>query len=385
MDLRLGPTEEAFRNEVLAFLRQELPPDWPAAYQDDRKKKGRMEKEFRKKLAAKGWLTMGWPKAYGGQERSVLEQMVYNEELAKRKAPPGRSMGVMWVGPLILRYGAEEQKQTHISRIVADTVNWCTLYSEPNAGSDLAGLQTPAIVEGDHFVVNGQKIWTSGGHEADWGLLAARTDPQAEKHKGISMILVDMKSPGLRVKPLYDLTGDHHFNEVFFDNVRIPRSNLLGALNGGWYQMAYGLQFERSWIAQVVMAEQVFGDLVKYAKASGIEKKPVLRSKLAEIGVRLGVARMLSLRVVWMQSKSQSPSYESSMDKGFTSQLLQQMSQVAMELMREYGQLERGERLAPFKGEMQHNHRLWVGWTIAGGTSEIQRNIIALRGLGLPR
>jgi alkylation response protein AidB-like acyl-CoA dehydrogenase len=385
VDLRFGPVEEKFRTEVRAFLDQELPADWPAAYQDDRKKKSALEKGFRKKLAAKGWLTMGWPKAYGGQERSILEQMVYNEELAKRKAPPGRSMGVMWVGPLILRYGTEEQKQTHISRIVADTVNWCTLYSEPNAGSDLAGLQTPALVDGDHFVVNGQKIWTSGGHEADWGLLAARTDPQAEKHKGISMILVDMKSPGLRVKPLYDLTGDHHFNEVFFDNVRIPRSNLLGTLHGGWYQMAYGLQFERSWITQVVMAEQVFGDLVKYAKASGIEKKPVLRSKLAEIQVKLGVARMLSMRVVWMQAKGASPSYESSMDKGFTSQLLQQMSQVAMELMREYGQLERGDRHAPFKGEMQHNHRLWVGWTIAGGTTEIQKNIIALRGLGLPR
>ncbi|MBM4406385.1 MAG: acyl-CoA dehydrogenase [Chloroflexi bacterium] len=385
MDLRPGPIEEAFRKEVRAFLDQELPPDWPAAYQDDRKKKSAIEKSFRKRLAAKGWLTMGWPKAYGGQERSVLEQMVYNEELAKRKAPPGRSMGVMWVGPLILRYGMEEQKQTHISRIVADTVNWCTLYSEPNAGSDLAGLQTPAVADGDHFVVNGQKIWTSGGHEADWGLLAARTDPQAEKHKGISMILLDMKTPGVRVKPLYDLTGDHHFNEVFFDNVRIPRSNLLGTLHGGWYQMAYGLQFERSWIAQVVMAEQVFEDLLKYARQNGIEKEPILRSKLAEIKVRLGVARMLSLRVVWMQSKGGSPSYESSMDKGFTSGLLQQMSQIAMELLREYGQLERGERRAPFKGEMQHNHRLWMGWTIAGGTSEIQKNIIALRGLGLPR
>ncbi|MBI3743589.1 MAG: acyl-CoA dehydrogenase family protein [Chloroflexi bacterium] len=383
MDLRFSEAEDRFRGEVKTFLDGELPKGWPEAHSE--KEREQFAKGFRKKLAAKGWLTLAWPKEYGGQARTVTEQLVYNEEMSSRRAPSGGGMGVAWVGPLVMLYGTEEQKQAFIPPIVKDEVNWCTLYSEPGAGSDLAGLQTQAVLQGDEFIVNGQKIWTTGGHQAHWGLLAARTDPNAEKHKGISMILVDMKTPGVKVSPLWDLTGEHHFNQVFFDNVRVPRKNLIGQLHRGWYQMAVGLQFERSWINQVIMAQRFIDDLVRYAKANGAGTDWTMRQKIADMAVRNRVGRMLGYRVVWIQSTGGSPSYESSVDKLFTSENLQRFSGVGMQMLGLKGQLNKSDSRAPLRGEVQHNLRQWVGWTIAGGTTEIQRSIIATRGLGLPR
>ncbi len=384
MDLRFSEAEERFRQEVRRFLDRELPPGWPDRYPDE-KARNEASKGFRKKLAENGWLTLAWPKEYGGQGRTITEQLVYTEEMARRRAPSGGGMGVAWVGPLVMLYGTEEQKKRFIPPIVKDEVQWCTLYSEPNAGSDLPSLQTSAVQTGDEFIVNGQKIWTSAGHLAKWGLLAARTDPAAPKHKGISMLLLDMKTPGVTVKPLYDLTGDHHFNEVFFDTVRVPRANLLGELNRGWYQMAVGLQFERSYINQVIMMERFIEDILQYARERGAGKDPVLRDRLAELVVRNRVGRMLGYRVVWMQSQGGSPSYESSVDKLFNTTSLQIISGVGMQLLGLQGQLSKGDRRAPLNGDVQYNHRMWVGWTIAGGTTEIQKNIIAQRGLGLPR
>ena len=384
MDLRFSDTEEQFRREVRSFLDAELPKGWPDAYPEG-KERDKASKAFRQKLVAKGWLTMAWPEEYGGQNRSVTEQLVYNEEMAMRKAPGGGGMGVMWVGPLIMMYGTDEQKERFIPPIVKEEAQWCTLYSEPNAGSDLASLQTRAERDGDEFVVNGQKIWTSGGHNSQWGLLAARTDPDAQTHKGISMLLVDMKSPGLTIKPLYDLTDDHNFNEVFFDNVRVPREGLLGELNRGWYQMAVGLQFERSWINQVVMGERFLEDIVNWTKEAGMTSDPLVRQKLADLVIRTRVGRMLGYRVVWIQSQGGSPSHESSIDKLFNSEMLQMLSRTGMSLLGLKGQLNKGERNAPMGGMVQYNLRQWTGWTIAGGTTEIQRNIIATRGLGLPR
>ena len=214
MDLRFSEAEERFRREVRGFLDKDLPEGWPDAYTDEKDRR-QATKSFRKKLVQKGWLTMAWPQEYGGQDRTVTEQLVYNEEMAKRKAPGGGGMGVAWVGPLVMMYGTHEQKKRFIPPIVKEEAQWCTLYSEPNAGSDLAALQTRAEVQGDEFLVNGQKIWTSGGHNAQWGLLACRTDPEAEKHKGLSMLLLEMKTSGVTVKPLFDLTGDYNFNESF--------------------------------------------------------------------------------------------------------------------------------------------------------------------------
>ncbi len=383
MDLRFSEAEERFRQDVREFLDKELPPGWPDKF--DEKQRNEISKQFRKKLVAKGWLTLAWPKEYGGQGRTVTEQLVYTEEVAKRRAPAGGGMGIQWVGPIVMLYGNDEQKQRFIPPIVKDEAQWCTLYSEPNAGSDLASLQTAAVQEGDDFIVNGQKIWTSGGHLANFGLLAARTDPKAEKHKGISMFLVDMKSPGITVKPLYDMTYDHHFNQVFFDTVRVPRANLVGGLHRGWYQMAVGLQFERSYINQVMNMERFVSELIGYARQSGKGRDPIIRDRLVNLAIRLRVGRMLGYRVVWMQSAGGSPSYESSVDKLFNTASLLIMSQTGMELLGLAGQLERGDRRAPLDGEVQHNHRMWIGWTIGGGTSEIQRNVIAQRGLGLPR
>ena len=385
MDLRFTGAEEGFRREVRAFLDQELPSDWPDAYQDP-KERSRFTKTFRKKLVDRGWLTMAWPKEYGGQERSVTEQLVFNQEMALRRAPPAGGMGIQWVGPLLMLYGTEEQKREHIPRVVQDEVQWCTLYSEPEAGSDLASLRTQATQEGDFFVVNGEKVWTSGGHESQWGLLAARTDPDAPKHRGVSMLLMPMQSPGVTVKPLYDMTGDHHFNQVFFEEVRLPRSSLLGELNRGWYQMTVGLQFERSSASQVMAGQRVLDDLVGYAREARLGGNPIVRQKLADLAIRSRVARMLSYRVVWLQEKgAKNPPYEASVDKLFNSELNQQMSRVGIELLGLHGQLGKGERRAPLKSEVEYAYRQRVSSTIAAGTSEVQRNIIAERGLGLPR
>ena len=231
MDFRFTDEEEAFRGELQSFLKQELPPEWDGMDDDEgsSERSRAFSRRMSKKLAEKGWLTMAWPREHGGQERSIMEQLLYREETAYQRVP-GTDMGtggVSWVGPTLMRYGTEEQKR-HLQGIANGDEYWCTLYSEPGSGSDLASLQTKAVRDGDDYVINGSKTWTSGGHLADMGWLAARTDADAPKHKGISMFLLDMKTPGVTVRPLINMAGSHHFNEVFFDDVRIPQRERVG-------------------------------------------------------------------------------------------------------------------------------------------------------------
>ena len=225
MDFTFSAEEEAFRAEVRVFLKEELPPDWDGL-DEDGAFQGQglgITRRMSKRLAERGWLTLAWPKEHGGQERSIMEQMLFKEEMAYFQVP-GADMGVggvSWVGPMLMSHGTGEQKR-HLRSIASGDEYWCTLYSEPGSGSDLASLQTRAERDGDDYLINGSKIWTSGGHIADWGWLAARTDPEAPKHKGVSMFLLDMKAPGVTVRPIINMAEAHHFNEVFFDNVRIP-------------------------------------------------------------------------------------------------------------------------------------------------------------------
>ncbi len=247
------PDVEAFRGEVRDFITAELPPEEERLKRaeeggfksSDEEKAYTMT--FQKKLSQKGWLAMAWPKDMGGAGASHMRQLVYNEEMSYAGAPVG-NMGIAWVGPSLMLYGTDEQKKRFIPRITGADDWWCTLYSEPGAGSDLAALQTRAVRDGDEYVVNGSKIWTSGGHMADWGWLAARTDPEAPKHKGITMFMVDMKTPGVSVSPLVNMANRHGFNEVFFEDVRVPAKHIVGELNRGWYHLAVALDFERSGI-----------------------------------------------------------------------------------------------------------------------------------------
>ncbi|HEY5625902.1 MAG TPA: acyl-CoA dehydrogenase family protein, partial [Dehalococcoidia bacterium] len=226
MDFRFTPEEEAFRQEIRDWLKTNLPDNVPDRLGRDPENMN-VYKEFAQRLATKGWVAPHWPEQYGGCGLSVVEQLVFNEEMAEGNAPMGYSMiGTGWVGPTIIVYGSDEQKQRFLPPITAGEVMWCQGFSEPNAGSDLASIKTSAVKDGDDYVINGQKIWTSGAHYADWMILIARTDPEAPKHKGISYFLVDMKTPGLTMSPLVDMMDNHSFNEVFFDNMRIPRENL---------------------------------------------------------------------------------------------------------------------------------------------------------------
>jgi alkylation response protein AidB-like acyl-CoA dehydrogenase len=392
MELQFIAEQEAFRKEIQDFLKQELPADWDGGEQDS-PDKIEFSKGMSTKLAQKGWLTMNWPKEYGGQDRPKLEQMIYREEIAYNGAP-GSDLGsgaVSWVGPTLILYGTEEQKQEHLPPITRAERYWCTFYSEPGTGSDLAGLQTSAVADGDDFVVNGSKIWTSQAHYADWGWLAARTDPDAPKHRGISLMLVDMKTPGITVRPVIKMTGAHEFNQVFFDNVRVPKKNLVGELNRGWYTLAVALDFERSGVAYSARGQRDLETLIEYTRETKddggkpLSQDPVIRNKLVDMAVEIQVSRWLSYRVSWMQGEGLLPNYEASMSKVFGSELQQRLGNTGMEILGMYGQLAKGSKWAHLEGRVARSYLNAFSATIGAGTSEIQRNIIARRGLGLPR
>ena len=269
---------------------------------------------------------------------------------------------------------------------------WCQGYSEPNSGSDLASLQTRAVQDGDDFIINGQKIWTSQAHYADWMFVLARTDPDAPKHRGISYFLLDMKTPGITVRPLINMANGEGFNEVFFENVRVPRSGLLGELNRGWYIATTTLDFERSSIGGTSQAKRSLEDLTRFAKSErdaatgqAIWDRPKVRHAVADLWVDLEIARMLSYRVVSMQSRGLVPNYEASIIKVFNSEFVQRQARVGMHIMGLYGGLWEGSPWAKLGARYSKSYVASVGIAIAGGTSEIQRNIIAQRGLGLPR
>ena len=395
MEFRFTPEEEAFRREVGDFLRAELPAHWAAsggAGALGEGGEGRWDSlcQFQKRLARKGWLTLGWPTEHGGLEASHMMQVIYNEEMTYHRAPTQLGVGPDRVGPTIILYGSEEQKRRHLPGIVQAEAVWCQGFSEPGAGSDLASLQTRAVEDGDYFVINGQKIWTSLAHRADWCILLARTDPDAPKHKGISYFLLDMKTPGIEIRPLVDMMNRHTFNELFFENVRVPRDCLIGELNRGWYVAAATLDFERSGINRVVAGIRTYEEMVEYAvqtKSDGgrLVDDPRIRHRLAELHIEFQVGRMLAYRVASMQAKGQIPNAEASMSKLYGSELQQRLAGAGMEVLGLGGQLVPGSRWAPLEGRVEAFYLLAAALTIAAGTSEIMRGIIAGRGLGLPR
>ncbi len=381
---------ESFRDEVRQFIADELPSE---EERQERALQGGFETVqeeydytmgFQKKLAERDWLAMAWPEEYGGAGASHMRQLVYNEEMSYAGAPV-MNMGISWVGPSLMLYGTEEQKQKYIPPITSADQWWCTLYSEPGAGSDLASLQTSAIRDGDDYVINGQKIWTSGGHLSDWGWLAARTDPDAPKHKGISLLMLDMKSPGISVRPLVNIADQHAFNEVFFEDVRVPVEQRVGEENRGWYHLAVALDFERSGIAAYSGGRRNVERLTDIAEENPqlLETRPGIRYELADRMVEVNVGTFLAYRVATMQAQGLLPNHEASASKLFGSELGQRIARTGMHLLGMAGQL-RGDS-SRFDLDQAQNYLYTVSGTIAAGTSEIQRNIMATRGLGLPR
>ena len=392
MDFHFNPAEEQFRQELRAFLARELPAGW--LVQNDREEQTEGEfafsQEFSRRLAQRGWLTMAWPQEYGGQAASAMTQLVYNEEMAYAGAPLGFAFGPNLVGPTLMVWGNEEQKRRHLPPIAHSEVFWCQGFSEPGAGSDLASLQTRAVRDGDDFVINGQKIWTSEGHRGDWMIVLARTDTEAPKHRGISFFLLDLKTPGVSIQPLINLMDGHAFNQVFFDSVRVPGANLVGELNRGWYVATTTLDFERSGINRVMWSLRLYEEVVEYvrqarARHEAWARAAWIRNKLAELRLEFEAARLLCYRVAWLQTTGQIPNYESSMAKMYGTELIARFAGAALNLFGLGAQLEPGSRWAVLQGRIERTYLAATSYTIAGGTSEIQRNVIATRGLGLPR
>ena len=393
MDFRFSPEEEAFRREVHDFIETECPPNLRGEGVNLFQEVGNLF-AWRAKVAKKGWVAPAWPKEYGGAGMTIMEQFIYNLETARMRAPAPIFIGglaVAVIGPTIIIYGTEEQKQEHIPRILSGEVMWCQGFSESGAGSDLASLQTRAVKDGDDYVINGQKIWTTLAHMSQYMLLLARSDPDVPKHKGLSYFIVPMKAPGVTVRPLYNMAGSHEFNEVFFDNVRIPAKNLVGEENRGWYQAVTTLDIERSNIGSAVGQSQGVEDLVRFARENRdngvvrIASDPSLRHELAERYIETQASLMLSYRMVTMQARGLIPNYEASATKLYSMELNQRIANTGLRLMGLYGQLSRGSKWAPLKGRMEFQYIRSVANTIEGGTSEVQRNIVATRGLGLPR
>jgi alkylation response protein AidB-like acyl-CoA dehydrogenase len=391
MDFRFTPQEDAFRAEIREWLKTNLPDNWDGNRLSRDAENLNVYKHFAQRLATKGWVAPHWPREYGGLGLSVVEQLVFNEEMAEANAPTGYSViGTGWAGPTIIVYGTDEQKQRFLSPITAGDVMWCQGFSEPNAGSDLANLATRAVRDGDDYVINGQKIWTSGAHYADWMILIARTDPDAPKHKGISYFLVDMKTPGISTSPLIDMMDNHGFNEVFFDNVRVPRENLLGEENRGWYMATTTLDFERSSIGGAVGAGRMVRELVGYCEDTRTNGHRLIdetrvRTRLGEAAIEAELGKLLSYRVVTLQARGVVPNYESSIAKLFNTDMQLRMARSGLEIMGLYGQLDHQDKYAPLKGRFERQYLWQTGLAVGGGTTEIQKNIIAMRGLGLPR
>ena len=387
MEFRDTPAQAEFRREVREFIAANFPPELRGAGTEGVGPQLRPAfEQWRKALGRKGWIAAGWPKEYGGAGLSPLEQFIFSQESAEASAPSVGGIGVMMLGPTLIVHGSDEQKRRHLPGILSGDVTWCQGYSEPGAGSDLASLQTRAVRDGDDWVVNGQKIWTSGAHEADWCFLLTRTDPAAPKHRGITYLLVDMRTPGITVRPLINMAGSHGFNEVFFENVRVPAENVVGEVNRGWYVGTTTLDFERSSIGSTIghrqTVERYAAWLREHRQGLPLHAVEASRVALASRMVETQVLIMLSYRIVSMQAAGLVPNAEASIAKLFNSELGQRIAATAVAMMGMDGQVL-GEATPGGAAAVDY---LWnVCMTIAGGTSEIQRDIIATRGLGLPR
>jgi alkylation response protein AidB-like acyl-CoA dehydrogenase len=399
MDFTLSEKEEALREEIREFARKEIPADFIVGGLDEesRDEDWAFSMSISRKLAQKGWLVMAWPKEYGGQGASYFEQMILTME-ASYWGIPGLSMGISgtaWVGPSLMLYGNEEQRRKYMPAIASGEPDgiWCTGYSEPNAGSDFANIRTRAMREGDEYVINGQKVWTSCAHRARWCWLAVRTDPDApKKQHGISLLIVDMKSPGVTVKPLLNYSGVHIFNEVFFDDVRVPAANLVGTENRGWYHLMQSLAFERhSTGAQIYGAgKRVFEALVDFVGETERDGRPLsqdpqTRRELAERAVDLETLKMFCYEITWKMSQGAIPVYESSRNKAYGDYVVERMAATGTRILGAYSQADQDSAYAKVRGMVQRLYLIFPGLAIAAGTDEIEKNIIGQFRLGLPK
>jgi len=383
VDFKLTPTQEAFREEIRGFLRSELVAE-PRRVREDGWVVG-FSRAFSEKLGKRGWLGLTWPRQYGGQARSVLERLILTEELLRAGAPVAAHwLGDRQVGPSILRFGTEAQRREILPRITSGAIVFCVGLSEPDAGSDAAAVTTQAVEDGDRFVIRGQKIWTSFAHQADYCYLVARTDASGPKHKGISEFIVPMATPGITVRPLLDMIGEHHFNEVFFEDVRVPSTALIGQKDRGWYQIAVQLDYERGGIERVLSNWPLLEDALALLQGSAVLRDPVVRDRLAGLRVDLETARLMVYRIAWLADHGRVPNVEAAVAKSFGTELEQRIAETVAGLFQMSALGLAGTARAALGGRVARAVLYAPAYTIQGGTSNILRNIIAQRGLGLP-
>ena len=394
MDLNLTPQEQQFRDEVRAWFTANVPKDWPQMRTNPNvHERFRYLREWQRKAFEGKWVGIHWPKEYGGRGASTMEQVIFIEEMARAEAPPfANTLGLGLIGPTIIAFGNDAQKSRYLSKILSGEEIWCQGFSEPNAGSDLAALRTEGKLDGDHFVVNGQKVWNSYGWAADWCELVVRTDPQSEKHKGLTVLLVDMKSPGVDVRPLKQITGESEFNEIFFRDGRVPVANVVGKVGEGWSVAIGTLMHERGTFGAGLQVNyrRSLNRLIELShqverNGAPASQDPVLRQKLAQSYIEIELMRLNQMRAFSRISHSGVPGAEGSIQKIWWSELNQRFQQVAQEVLGPYAQLESGAEDAFDGGLWAYGYLRTRGNTIEAGTSEIQRNIIGERVLGLPK
>jgi len=395
MDFRFSSEQEALRNEFEAFFREEernAPEGWVGGMEDrwETDEAWDYHLSTAKKLAERGWLSLPWPREYGGKELGIVEQAIFSECSSYHRVPGIDFMGSQILAPALLALGTEEQKREWLPRIASGKTQWCQGWSEPNAGSDLAALTTRAVEDGEEFVVNGQKIWTTAAHRADHIFILARTDPNASRHKGLTLLLSEMNRPGITVRPLHYMNRAHVYNEIFFDDLRVPKKNIVGQVNQGWYATMASANFERSGCAVLAEGRRDLEELVQFCKETMVRGKlladhPMVRRKLSERAIELEAARQWSYYCAWKQSKNPLTIAEPSAAKYYSAELMVRLANTAIEVMGLYGTLRRGSKWVPLQGKFESMCQLYLGVTIAAGSTEIQKNLIAWMELGLPR
>jgi len=393
MDFELTREQKAIRDEMFAVcaeLGQSAPVELTGAPEDKwlTDEGWEYNKHCWKEIAKRGWISIDWPVEYGGQGRSRIYKAFLSEAMGYNRI--SHDAGMCVVAPTLLTFGTEEQKHRFLPLIASGDAHWCQLWSEPEAGSDLANVTTRGVKEGDYYIINGQKTWTTGGHRADWGFMIFRTDPNAKpKHRGLSYILVDMKSPGITVSPLPQMNFKHGYNDVFFDDVRVPSENLIGKENDGWKVTRGAMNSERSGLGVLAKLQRYLDVLVRYcneteANGKRLSEDPIIRNRLAEIACDLAASKALSYRIIWLQDAGGVGAFEASAIKIRSSEIYMSISYLGNEIMGPYGQVK-DSRWSPLQGIFEDEYQSSMALAMAAGTNEIQRNIIAWERLSLPR
>jgi alkylation response protein AidB-like acyl-CoA dehydrogenase len=383
MDFGFTEEQNKFRQEVRSFLEEEIrkgywEPACDAWIQD-------FDPEFTKRVAQRGWIGLTWPKEYGGQGRSYIDRLILTEEMLRYGAPAAYHwFADRQIGGSVVTYGTEEQKQELLPKIIAGEACIGLGMSETEAGSDLASLQTRAVEDGDYYMLNGQKTWTSGGSFVNYFYLLARTDPEAPKHRGISEFIIPADVPGINRIPMIDITGTEAWNDVFFDGARVPKKCLIGEKNRGFLQALHQLDYERSGMERLMGNYPLFDAIIQFAKENGLSQEPDIRGKLAQLQIEFEIGRLLIYRVALVMDEGRAPNREASMSKAYSTAFEQRLANVAMEVLGPYGQLVGESKLAPIRGLAVHSYLGSKGYSLQAGTSEILKNILATRGLGLP-